>query len=112
MVQLINGVSKFRLAGAEKRAFAHWGRQYRHQLKLMLATQGIEDNLAVINQLLSALTPVVLFAFATLLIQQAQSGTGLSTGTFLAFNTAFGTFISGATSLSTTGVDVLQILPL
>jgi NHLM bacteriocin system ABC transporter ATP-binding protein len=116
MVQLINGVAKFRIAGAEKRAFAHWGRQYRHQLKLMLATQGIEDNLAVINQLLSALTPVVLFAFATLLIQQAQSGNGsqgeLSTGTFLAFNTAFGTFISGATSLSTTGVDVLQILPL
>lgn len=112
MVQLINGVAKFRLAGAEKRAFAHWGRQYRHQLKLMLATQGIEDNLAVINQLLSALTPVVLFAFATLLIQQVQPGNGLSTGTFLAFNTAFGTFISGATSLSTTGVDVLQILPL
>ena len=112
MVQLINGVAKFRIAGAENRAFAHWGKQYRHQLKLMLGTQGIEDNLAVINQLLSALTPVILFTFATMLIQQAQTGSGLSTGTFLAFNIAFGTFISGATSLSTTVVDVLQILPM
>ena len=112
MVQLINGVAKFRIAGAENRAFAHWGKQYRHQLKLMLGTQGIEDNLAVINQLLSALTPVILFAFATMMIQQAQTGNGISTGTFLAFNIAFGTFISGATSLSTTVVDVLQILPM
>jgi ABC-type bacteriocin/lantibiotic exporter with double-glycine peptidase domain len=79
----------------------------------MLSTQGIEDNLAVVNQLLSALTPAILFAFATILLQQSQTnGGGFSTGTFLAFNAAFGTFISGATSLSTTIVDVLEVLPI
>lgn len=113
MVQIINGVSKFRVAGAETRAFAYWGRQYRHQLKLMLASQGIEDNLAVINSLLSGLTPAVLFAVATALLQSSQANNGnFSTGTFLAFNAAFGTFISGATSLSTTVVDVLEVLPI
>ncbi len=35
-----------------------------------------------------------------------------STGTFLAFNAAFGTFISGTTSLSRTVVDILEVLPL
>lgn len=110
MVQIINGVAKFRVAGAETRAFAYWGNQYSEQLKLMLGTQGIEDNLAVINQLLAALTPAVLFAFATHLLQQNNGS--FSTGTFLAFNAAFGTFISGATSLSTTIVDVLDILPI
>lgn len=113
MVQIINGVAKFRVAGAETRAFAYWGKQYSHQLKLMLSTQGIEDNLAVINQLLPALTPAILFAFATTLLHQPQSsGGGLSTGTFLAFNVAFGTFIGGATNLSTTVVDVLEVLPM
>ncbi|MCU0548050.1 MAG: NHLP bacteriocin export ABC transporter permease/ATPase subunit [Leptolyngbya sp. Prado105] len=109
MVQLINGIAKFRVAGAEPRAFAHWGQSYRQQLKLTLSTEAIEDNLTVINHVLSALTPAILFACSTYLIQHSQSFT---TGTFLAFNTAFGTFIGGATTLSTTVVDILEILPL
>ncbi|MDZ8134996.1 MAG: NHLP family bacteriocin export ABC transporter peptidase/permease/ATPase subunit [Nostoc sp. DedQUE04] len=114
MVQLINGVAKLRIAKAETRAFAYWGKQYTHQLKLMLSTQGIEDSLAVINQVLPVLTTAALFWFATSLIGQSQTpgGGGLSTGTFLAFNVAFGTFINGATSLSSTVVEVLQVLPL
>lgn len=110
MVQLINGVTKFRITGAESRAFAYWGQQYSQQLHLMLGTQGIEDNLAVINSLLSTLTPAVLFMAAAQLL--TTSGGGLSMATFLAFNAAFGTFIAGATSLSTTIVDVLEVLPI
>ncbi|MGG6295599.1 NHLP bacteriocin export ABC transporter permease/ATPase subunit [Leptolyngbya sp. AN02str] len=113
MVQIINGVAKFRIAGAETRAFAYWGKQYSQQLKLTLASQGIEDNLAVINSLLSALTPAALFTCAIYLLQQAQTAEGgFSIGTFLAFNAAFGTFIGGATSLSTTVVDVMEVLPI
>ncbi|BAZ38790.1 ABC transporter-related protein [Calothrix sp. NIES-4101] len=114
MVQIIGGVSKFRTSGAEARAFAYWGRQYRHQLHLMMDSQSIDDNLVVINNILSALTPAVIFAFATNLLQQSQAdgATAFSTGTFLAFNAAFGTFIGGATSLSTTVVDILEALPL
>jgi len=108
MVQIIGGVSKFRTAGAEPRAFAYWGKQYHHQLHLTLESQKIEDNLVVVNNLLSALTPAVIFAFATNLLQS----NGISTGTFLAFNMAFGTFISGTTSLSSTVVDILEVLPL
>ena len=112
MVQIINGVAKFRLAGAEPRAFAYWGRQYRHQLHLMLDAQSIEDNLVVINSVLSALTPAVIFVCAIGLMQESQTDDGISTGIFLAFNAAFGTFISGINSLSTTVVDILEALPL
>lgn len=113
MREIINSVAKFRVAGAETRAFAYWGQQYSQQLKLTLASQGIEDNLAVINNLLSALTPAILFVFAVQLLQQSQSpDSNFSIGTFLAFNTAFGTFIGGATSLSTTIVDVMEVLPI
>ena len=111
MVQIIGGVAKFRVAGAEARAFAYWGRQYHRQLHLMLGSQGIEDNMVVINNILSALTPAVIFAFAINMLRSHADG-GISTGTFLAFNAAFGTFIIGATSLSSTVVDILEILPL
>ncbi|WP_445634099.1 NHLP bacteriocin export ABC transporter permease/ATPase subunit [Nostoc sp. DSM 114161] len=114
MVQLINGVAKLRVAGAEERAFAYWGKQYSQQIKLVLSTQAIEDVLNVCNKVLPIFTSGVLFWFtATLLQQSQQTGTqALSIGTFLAFNSAFGTFISGATSLSTTVVDVLKVIPL
>lgn len=115
MVQLIDGVAKLQVAGAEERAFAYWGKQYSQQLKLILSAQVIEDILAVINKVLPTLTSCVLFWFTATLLQQSQQTQGtqaLSIGTFLAFNSAFGTFISGATSLSTTVVDVLEVVPL
>lgn len=115
MVQLINGVAKLRVAGAEERAFAYWGKQYSQQLKLMLSTQTIEDVAKVINDILPTLTLCLLFSFTVGLLQQSQqgsSGQALSIGTFLAFNAAFGTFMSGTTSLSNTIIDVLKVVPL
>jgi NHLM bacteriocin system ABC transporter ATP-binding protein len=109
MVQIINGVGKFRVAGAEPRAYAYWGQEYSKQLQLTLSSQQIEDNLTIVNHLLAALTPAVLFATSAQLLTAEN---GLSTGTFLAFNAAFGTFISGATSLSNTAIDLLEVLPL
>jgi NHLM bacteriocin system ABC transporter ATP-binding protein len=115
MVQLINGVGKLRVAGAEERAFAYWSKQYSQQLKFLLSTQSIEDILTVFNKILPSLTSCVLFWFAAILLQQSQQtqeNQAFSIGTFLAFNAAFGIFISGTTQLSTTVVDILQIVPL
>jgi NHLM bacteriocin system ABC transporter ATP-binding protein len=113
MVQLIDGVAKLRVAGAEARAFAYWSKQYSRQLHLILSTQGIEDILAVINKVLPALTNAILFGLAATMLQQSQAqGGSFSTGTFLAFNTAFGALIGGVTSLSSTVIDVLEIIPL
>jgi NHLM bacteriocin system ABC transporter ATP-binding protein len=110
MVQMINGVPKLRVAGAEARAFAYWGNQYRQQLRLILSTQQIEDILAAINSVLPPLTNVLIFCAATQMLQK-QDGT-FSIGTFFAFNAAFGSFIGGASSLSKTVVDVLNVVPL
>lgn len=114
MVQLINGVTKIRVSGAETRAFAYWSKQYTQQLRLMLSTQSIEDIVTFINKVLPPITNAILFWAAVSLLEQSQQQGqgGLSTGVFLAFNAAFGSFIGGVTSLSTTVVDVLQVLPL
>ena len=108
-VQLIGGVSKLRVAAAEEEAFACWGKKYTQQVKLMLSTQLVEDILAVFNVMLPTVSSMVLFGLSVWLIQQSGEETGLSTGTFLAFNTAFGTFISSTTRLSNTLIDILEI---
>lgn len=109
-VQLINGISKLRIAGAEERAFAFWSKTYSRQIKLDLSTQYLEDGIALFNTVMPTLTSAILFWFS-LQLMTATEGAGLSIGTFLAFNTAFGTFLRGATDLSNTLTGVLQVIP-
>ena len=113
-VQLINGVAKLRVAAAEERAFAYWGKRYSRQKELLAKSQRIDDSVAVFNEVLPTVSAVLLFWFAILFIQQSQSGTltGLSAGVFLAFNAAFGIFIQGARDLSNTLINTLNIIPL
>lgn len=110
-VQMVAGVSKLRVSNAEDRAFAYWAKKYSQQLKLKLSTEVIEDVLAIFNTAMPTVSSIIIFWLAVTLITQApsQSQTGLSTGTFLAFNSAFAIFIAGATQLSNTIVSILDI---
>ncbi|MEH2172838.1 NHLP bacteriocin export ABC transporter permease/ATPase subunit [Nostoc sp.] len=112
-VQLINGISKLHIAGAQERAFAAWSKNYTRQIKLELSTQRIEDAVVLFNTVMPILTSGILFWFTSKLLEAPQtSGTvELSLGTFLAFNTAFGNFTRGTTNLSNTVTEILQVIP-
>ena len=112
VVQLINGVSKLKVAGAEGRAYAHWLKKYSKQLKLMSEADLLEDCMYVFNTMLPTLSSVVLYFLAFDLLMEAREpggAEGISLGIFLAFNAAFGTFIAGITSLSDTVVGFMDI---
>ncbi|MEL6935306.1 MAG: ABC transporter transmembrane domain-containing protein, partial [Cyanobacteria bacterium J06607_17] len=79
MVQLINGVSKLRIAGAESRAFAQWGNKYRQLLQIELSTQQLEDAVNVFNSVIPTVTTIALFWVASTLVGPFS----LSTGKFL-----------------------------
>ncbi|MBD2449498.1 NHLP bacteriocin export ABC transporter permease/ATPase subunit [Nostoc sp. FACHB-152] len=110
-VQMVAGVSKLRVNSAEDRAFAYWANKYSQQLKLKLSTEIVEDILAIFNTVMPTVTSIIIFWLAITLITQApsQGSAGLSTGTFLAFNSAFAIFILGATQLSNTIISILDI---
>ncbi|NES24554.1 MAG: NHLP bacteriocin export ABC transporter permease/ATPase subunit, partial [Symploca sp. SIO3E6] len=104
-VQLIGGVSQLRIAGAEERAFAFWAFKYARRMKLLLSTQLIEDWQALFNTVLPTVSSGLLYWVAVTVV----GADSISTGTFLAFNAAFGTFLGGATGLSNTVLDLLEI---
>jgi ABC-type bacteriocin/lantibiotic exporter with double-glycine peptidase domain len=110
VVQLINGVSKLRIAAAEERAFAYWGRSYSRQQKLKQAIQKNQDRVRIFNLVLPALSSALIFWMVEeiLGVTSPVSG-GMALGTFLAFNAAFGVFFGGATSLSDTGLGLLNV---
>ena len=86
MVQVLHGVTKLRVAGAETRAFASWRRYFLQQQALRQHVQTIQDHMTMVNTLLPTLAAVVLFWWATRLLAPAEAGTlpPLTTGTFLA----------------------------
>ena len=109
MVQLVNGIAKLRVAAAEDRAFARWAEQYARLLRLELRQRRIQDAVAVINIGVSTLSAIVLFAIVASLIRPVAGGAGLTTGVFLAFHVAYGTFIGAIATLSNTVTDVMAI---
>ncbi|SKB13850.1 Cyclic nucleotide-regulated ABC bacteriocin/lantibiotic exporter (fragment) [Planktothrix sp. PCC 11201] len=107
-VELINGVSKLRVAAAEERAFAVWAKKYSQRIQFTANIKRINDRISVFNEIFPLLSSMLIFGFAILLIGNSR----LNLGIFLAFNAAFGIFISGVTDLSNTLTDVLGIVPL
>ncbi len=113
-VQLINGIQKLRVAAAEVRAFAVWGKKYQPQIQLNNRIFQINDIISVINEIVSLLTSMLIYWFTIqIIISAQQTGTpSLNIGTFIAFNSAMGVFLSGVTSLSNTITDIIGIVPL
>ena len=80
---LLGGVARLRVAGAEKRAFAHWAGLYRRQLDLSIRFQTLSDRLTVVGDVWPLVVLTAVFATAVGLGPGA-----IGAGEFLAFNLA------------------------
>ena len=107
--QMIGGVAKLRVAGAEGRVFAVWSGMFRTQEALAVRAGTYKNVVKVFNDLLPTMSLLALFAMAGYLVTQ---GTDINTGTFIAFNTAFGAFFASGVSLSNTMITLIAIGPL
>ena len=107
--QLITGVAKLQVAGAQERAFASWSQTFSQKQHVRQRLQGITDTMTVVNAMLPTVASVVLFWGA---LQVLHSSPTLTAGTFVAFHAAFGLFIGGAMSLSNTLLDLLEVTTL
>ncbi|HMD86100.1 MAG TPA: NHLP bacteriocin export ABC transporter permease/ATPase subunit [Terriglobia bacterium] len=113
-LQLINGISKLRVSGTERFAFAYWGKNYSEQQKLNFSVQRLQDYIGSLNQTIPTLATAAIFAVAgSMLFQPNAPGVaGLTPGFFLAFSAAFGMYISSLVYLSNTVVDALSAISL
>jgi len=108
VLQLVTGIAKFRVAGAEARAFAVWAENFAQEKALAFQAGQSGNRLAVFSAIFPVLSSMAIFGG----LIYFQQGGGLSTGSFLAFNAAFGQFLAAALSLTTTVISILAIVPL
>jgi len=110
-LQFINGITKFRVAGTESRAFAIWAREFSKQRLLSVRAREISNLVSVFNSAFPVLAWAVIFYCASSLMKTPDTPL-LTTGEFLAFMAAFVQFSTGALDLSSALISVLKVVPL
>ena len=106
VLQMLTGIAKLRVAGAEMRAFAVWAEQYSAQKSNAVKAQSAANAVAVFNSASAVLTSMVIFASVAYFM-----GGSISTGEFVAFNTAFAQFLFASAGITTAVVTILQAAP-
>jgi ATP-binding cassette subfamily C protein len=111
VVQLATAAGKIQVAGAETRAFTTWLKKYSEQLTLARKSRAVEDYVILFNQAVPAVSSILLFWIGIDLLDGSRTaGHAIAIGNFLAFNSALAMFISGATTLSNTVVEIMDVL--
>ncbi len=109
--EVTSTVGKIRLAGAGDRILGLWLKRYARQVSLKLRVQQIEDSVDTLNYSVPLAGLILVYAVGgQSLIGSTAQASGLSLGIFLAFTTAMTTFLLGLTSLSTTALELLDML--
>jgi ATP-binding cassette subfamily C protein len=118
VLQLISGITKFRVCGAERRAFAIWAKLYAKQKEFAVKSRRVSNVLTIFNAAFPLICLGMLFLCASQLLPNGVEGTvaslktGLTTGAFIAFLAAFTQFMGATLELSYTLVSVLHVVPL
>ena len=101
---LISGVQKIKLAGAEKRAFAKWGRRYAEVSELIYHPPVILRANGAVTTAISLIGTIVMYYLAV--------QTRVSPSEYIAFNTAFGAVSAAFASLTGVALSVARIKPI
>jgi NHLM bacteriocin system ABC transporter ATP-binding protein len=107
LLGLIRGISKLRVAAAEERAFSRWAERFAEQRRHSVEARRIANAQSAFNAGYGVLTSLAIFAMITW-----SSSAGLSVGDFLAWNAAFGQFLTAALATVALLSSMLTIVPL
>ncbi len=106
VLQYINGIAKFRVAGAEERAFAAWAANFAQQRRMAFRARVVGNQLSVFNAMYPLLSMMALFG-----VTASVDSIDLSVGNFLAFYTAFNAFLLASISFTGSLRSVLSVIP-
>jgi ATP-binding cassette subfamily C protein len=106
VLQMISGIAKLRVAGAEVRAFAVWAKEFAGQRRLAFKVRTTGYWLTVFNAAWPVITLVAIFGTVA-----GQKNQNLSTGQFLTYLAAFTQFLAAMIGMATALTTVLRAIP-
>jgi ATP-binding cassette subfamily C protein len=105
-LQLVNGVAKLRVAGAQTRAFAVWADTFSEQRRVAYQARRVDDHLATFTAAFPVVASLVLFGIVALELQNPPS-----LAAFLAFNVAFGQVVGALLALADVVPSLSRVVP-
>lgn len=108
VAELLQGIAKFRVAGAEPRAFARWAEDYAWQKREALKNSKITVAMGIFNTVFPAATSILIYIAAVSMI---RNGPKFTTGSFLAFNAAFGQFLGSTLGFASAVLSLVVVVP-
>jgi NHLM bacteriocin system ABC transporter ATP-binding protein len=99
VLQLLNAVSKLKVAGAADRAFAVWARAYSRKQSLSLKVRTVMDRIRLFNMVIPTLAAATGFLYLL--------DGSIPLGAFLASNAALTAFLTAVTAASDTGAELV-----
>lgn len=107
LLQLFTGMPKLRVTGAENRVFGVWARLFAARRDADLGAELVNIRVAVFQSGYPMLCGMALFWMLA-----GQTTEKLSTGQFLAFSAAFGSFMAAVSAVIETGLHTLNVIPM
>lgn len=107
VLQLVSGIAKLRVAGAEIRAYFVWVKEFTTQRRIAYKARSVGIILTIFNAVWPVLSFLLIFASVDLLNAQ-----NFSTGTFLAFISAYGQFLTAMIAMAVAFITALHVIPI
>jgi NHLM bacteriocin system ABC transporter ATP-binding protein len=104
---LLMGIGKIKTSGAEKRAFNNWARDFSQVRDVTYRKENLGNKSAVFNSTVNVIATGIIF-FAMLKIQSLN----LPAGKFIAFNSAFSSYLGAMLEISGVILQLNIIKPL
>ncbi|MGE4273579.1 MAG: NHLP bacteriocin export ABC transporter permease/ATPase subunit [Desulfitobacterium sp.] len=106
MLQLIGGITKFRVAGAEARAFYRWAERFSEQRQFVFKRRLLGNWQTTFHDIFPLLASMIVFYTLT------AGHSPLSPGEFIGFNAAFVSFTLSMSSLAESIIGAYIVIPL
>lgn len=108
LIQMVRGIAAVRAAGAEKRAFSHWGESFFQLQAGEFTANRFQSFVAAFSTMLSTLSLLAVFWAVFNILEENKDFT---VGSFMAFNTALAVFSQATTSLLEVVMALVTIIP-
>jgi NHLM bacteriocin system ABC transporter ATP-binding protein len=113
VLNLLTGVTKIRVCGAEAHAFRVWAEQFAQQRRITFTVGTIQNVATVFTRIYPVISSIAIFSTMISIQQSAPPGTPtLTTGDFIAFNAAYSLFLMAMQGLGDASLSMLRIIPI
>jgi ATP-binding cassette subfamily C protein len=114
-LQLLSGLTKFRLQGGEPAAFHLWSQTFGEQWKWSLKSRWHSNYISILNMMMPTALSILLF-YVTMGIMEAEAAAGAAVLTmdpvkFMGFQTAFAGFNATITAFVPTVAALFSVIP-